>query len=1152
MKTIIHNIHVLAGMAIIFAPPVLLRAQTTTANYVKTETMLSANEAKKQTTVQYYDKKGRPSQLVSDGVGQTGYVRSYTEYDAWGRISKASLPMDAGSTLEYVENYDLMSESSNTYNGDEYGWTEYQYDATGRETSALGPGFEWFDDERDIRHRFNINDANSVHKYGIGTADGSLSSPDTYYTKGELRSVAVYDEDWNCVETFTNRLGQPVLERRGNTNNHTDTYFIHDELGRLRIVLSPNFQEDGDIATNAYTYSYDGRGRITEKTLPGCETINYGYDSRDRLTTMQDATLRKQGLSRFYLYDGLGHLCVQGTCTAISGDGQNGSVNFDKSQPGISGSGYTSPYLNIITNPEIEAVNYYGRYDFIGTTLLDACPDKDALLNVGTLSYGTQQVTADIDTTHIHGLLTGRVVKLSDGSMRYSAMFYDYRGRLVRTNDVYSDGRTLSTVSNLSFTGKPECTVTVLKNGGHTYTTCTTYTYDRKGDKLTKTTLSVNGQKVYTTANIIYDGVGRVESVTREGTQFLIKPLNPFVQKANTLVIKPDSFIHGPLPEIIRPLLTTNYTRNIRGWTTGISAPGFKQTLLFGNNEVMEGSPMYNGNIPNMEWIGADSVKHSYCFSYDSCNRLTHAYYEGSDWSEPEDKRYSLHIDGYDKNGNITAMRRYGLKQDGTFGLVDDLTITYNVNQPVNATDHADPVNTEGSTDFKDGNKGYFQDYTFNGAGALTSDLNKNITSIKYDNMNRPRYITVESEVKFTTFTQQQNAQTQQSRVFVLPPNDSTTYTYTPDGEKIRVTHVVNKSIPFVSTDPTRPAWPTRTIKIKDTTEYIGPFVVCNGKLDKVLFNGGYVTFGNTDLSEQTYHYFSTDHQGNVRAVYDEAGNIEQSIAYDPFGVIIPDLSTGTDIQPYLYNGKELDRVHGLNWYDYGARMYDVTLGRWTSIDPLCEKYYHVSPYAYCGNNPVNRIDPDGKRDYKVNSMGLFYESPSIWEQIMSFFGFGSKFDKIYMEGSSEPFATYPKGTIEGLESKNGYTSFHIKNEKYANDLFQQLIRRTDVEWVNAKFEKGRNGFNFLINSHHDRESQWDESIIKEQIDNGYLLKSHKHSHPIPIEIKKRGSNLDYNLDISDEDKKLARKYPNATFEIHNLKDNKIYLYDENGIYKTK
>ena len=47
---------------------------------------------------------------------------------------------------------------------------------------------------------------------------------------------------------------------------------------------------------------------------------------------------------------------------------------------------------------------------------------------------------------------------------------------------------------------------------------------------------------------------------------------------------------------------------------------------------------------------------------------------------------------------------------------------------------------------------------------------------------------------------------------------------------------------------------------------------------NKELFNGGYVTFGKTDLSEQTYHYFSTDHQGNVRAVFNESGAIEQSI----------------------------------------------------------------------------------------------------------------------------------------------------------------------------------------------------------------------------------------------------------------------------------
>ena len=318
---------------------------------------------------------------------------------------------------------------------------------------------------------------------------------------------------------------------------------------------------------------------------------------------------------------------------------------------------------------------------------------------------------------------------------------------------------------------------------------------------------------------------------------------------------------------------------------------------------------------------------------------------------------------------------------------------------------------------------------------------------IEYDNLNRPRYISVESDVKFTTFTQQQNAQAPQSRVFVLPPNDSTTYTYTPDGEKIRVTHVVNKSVPFVSTDPTRPVWPTRTIKIRDTTEYIGPFVICNGKLDKVLFNGGYVTFGKTDLSEQTYHYFSTDHQGNVRAVYDEKGNIEQAIAYDPFGVIIPDLSTGADIQPYLYNGKELDRVHGLNWYDYGARMYDVTIGRWTFIDPLCEKYYHVSPYAYGLDNPVRFIDKDGlapgdfffTADEAAIDFGLFYNDNSIRNGLE----YSSAIFKVFNSKGQMGYSyTLPNiGINESVEPAEAHLDIHLSQEFIHMDVVPLMIK---------------------------------------------------------------------------------------------------------------
>ena len=55
--------------------------------------------------------------------------------------------------------------------------------------------------------------------------------------------------------------------------------------------------------------------------------------------------------------------------------------------------------------------------------------------------------------------------------------------------------------------------------------------------------------------------------------------------------------------------------------------------------------------------------------------------------------------------------------------------------------------------------------------------------------------------------------------------------------------------------------------------------------------------------------------------------------------------------------------MNGLNQYDYGARRRGAGLPIWTGMDPLAEKYYSISPYAYCHNNPVNRIDPDGKND---------------------------------------------------------------------------------------------------------------------------------------------------------------------------------------------
>ncbi len=121
-------------------------------------------------------------------------------------------------------------------------------------------------------------------------------------------------------------------------------------------------------------------------------------------------------------------------------------------------------------------------------------------------------------------------------------------------------------------------------------------------------------------------------------------------------------------------------------------------------------------------------------------------------------------------------------------------------------------------------------------------------------------------------------------------------------------------------------------------------------------------------------------------------------------------------------NGKEFDRMHGLDWYDYGARMYAPVIGRWTVVDPFAEKYYDVSPYTYCGNNPVNAIDEEGKKILFVNgyynslfkslNMGPSRGSEEYWStnfyiNAQRFFNDYSAYDRRnFIDACSNPFSS--------------------------------------------------------------------------------------------------------------------------------------------------
>ncbi|SHI36498.1 DUF6443 domain-containing protein [Bacteroides stercorirosoris] len=391
---------------------------------------------------------------------------------------------------------------------------------------------------------------------------------------------------------------------------------------------------------------------------------------------------------------------------------------------------------------------------------------------------------------------------------------------------------------------------------------------------------------------------------------------------------------------------TTNkltYTYNLRSWLTEITGTRFTQNMYY-NTGVS--TAKYNGSISSMTWkAGNESTVRGYKFTYDGLDRLQNAIYGESANINANTNRFSEKVTAYDKNGNILALQRYGQTSASVYGLIDNLAITLNGNQLKAINDAVTTMAYNNSFEFKNGANATTE-YMYDANGNLTKDLNKNITDIQYNFLNLPETVT-------------------------FSDGSTISYLYSADGVKLRTIHKIGSTT--------------------TTTYYCNNVVYENGVQKLLLTEEGYLS-----LNDSKYHYYLKDHQGNNRVVINHNGNVEETNHYYPFGGVF---ASSQNVQPYKYNGKELDTKKGLNWYDYGARHYDATLGRFTTTDRFAEKYYSISPYQYGANNPIGNIDINGDSIVVLNHGEGMHMAMLIQNNDNKWQYFSVNGDNVYISG---------------------------------------------------------------------------------------------------------------------------------------------------------
>ncbi len=869
-------------------------------------------------SVRYFDELNRPfQQTVKAASPEHNDIVSYTEYDN-NRTIRQWQPVAANGTRPLsVTSVQSLAESQ--YSDDApYQSTVKEKWSNGRTVRATTAGEAY--QNHQATTAYLVNDA-AIPRFTI--TDNGFHA-DGEYAIGALHVTTTTDPDGKQASVFQDVMGRTVLIRQGTDH---DTYYLYDDLGRLRYTLPPAVSQhlsssssftdtDSLLRQFAYIYHYDKRGHVIRKHIPGAEDVYTVYDKAGRLVLQQNGNQRARGNYWTVLkYDSYGRLAYTAEVDTRSSDDLQDMVdsfsewvvverfsNSTQNHP-MENTGYSRGYYH--NRPtKLLTVNYYDTYDFL------------QLLPADTAAMLQYQTKSGYDSRHENtlGMLTGtRTYNLSDNRYTATAYYYDTQGRVIQS-------RSTSIVSGYNIT-------------------YTAYNFDGS----VRQTLSEQGnpespmQEQYTYS---YDHVGRPAQVLYAHSN------EPAIRLSENIYDE-----HGQLSTRFRHNRadTTFYARDVRGALTASVNSRFSERLFYGDSIPQGATACYNGNIAAATITNGDSTL-TFGYTYDAYNRLTE----------------SLHLQGnqarsseffqFDNMGNITRLQRHTLDNR----LIDDLQFAYSGNQVTAITDYAgslDRYDTKEYTDRSTSANTVEQRYDAN--GNLTVDLDRGIQRIRYNILNLPDTVFFTNGNRLINSYDATGRRWQSQTITlreseVMPTDDGTVF------------DAAISSVSLTQYDG--------TMEYRYTTSRNTPnsdFALVN----RIVHNAeGYVQYTYSRSSAipkpqmpprlpiviQTQYYYHRDHLGNNCVVWDATNDsIAQRTWYYASGTPMS-ISTTQGVQPYKYNGKEYVEAHGYDTYDYGFRGYYATIGRFTSIDPLTERTPWKSPYTYANNNWVKLIDYAG------------------------------------------------------------------------------------------------------------------------------------------------------------------------------------------------